>query len=265
MAYLFTVTVNFDILCDCHIEASSKPGELESMGLDPENAIQEIDIAFVKNKNDYLELHGKLQKELKKYHLEAHEDHFLYLFYLFYEIDAPYFILKEDEVKHAAGRVKKLIELQRIKEQCATKDIVVSIKTNLKDLSVLFDTPIIIDYIWEDLYNSLLAASISSGSNFLLIEFLKDKEITLELLKEVSKKLKFRTGSFWNKALANFSSMLLYYLNKLEIFKSDSKLSSEQARLIFDLLEAFSLLSNLTIDSEKDDYIKALLTNNKLL
>ena len=265
MAYPFTVTVNFDILSDCHIEASTKPGELEALGLDPENAIQEIKIDSVKTEKDYLKLKNKLQEVLKDYSLDEHEDHFLYLFHLFYENDAPDFILKEDAVKHAAARVKKLIELQRIKEQCSSKDLVVSVKSKTKALSVSFDTPIIIDDIWDTLYRSLIEATISSGSNFLLLEYLKDKEITLEFLKEVSKNLKFRTGSFWNKALASFAAMILYFLNKQDVFKSDSKLSSEQARLIFDLLEAFSLLDNLSIGSEKDDYIKALLKNNKFL
>ncbi|HEY0056594.1 MAG TPA: hypothetical protein VGB63_14665 [Pedobacter sp.] len=161
--------------------------------------------------------------------------------------------------------MKKLIELQRIKEQCFPKDLVVSVKSNTGGLSVLFDTPIILDDIWDDLYNSLLAASISSGSNFLLMECLKDKEITLELLKEVSKNLKFRTGSFWNKAIANFSSMLLYYLNKQDILKSDSTISTPQAELIFELLKAFALINADKIKSEEDDYIKALLKNNKFI
>jgi hypothetical protein len=235
------------------------------LGLDPENALQEIEITSIKTEEDYHSLISKLRKVLTDYSLQEHEDHLLYLFHLFYEIDAPDYILKEEAIKHAAARVKKLIELQRIKEQCLPKNLVVSVKSNTGGLSVLFDTPIILDNIWDDLYKSLLKSSITSGSNFLLLEYLKDKEITLDLLKEVGKKLKFRTGSFWNKALANFSSMLLYYLNKLQIFKSDSKLSSEQARLIFDLLEAFSLLDNLSIGSDRDDYIKALLRNNKFL
>jgi hypothetical protein len=97
------------------------------------------------------------------------------------------------------------------------------------------------------------------------MECLKDKEITLELLKEVSKNLKFRTGSFWNKAIANFSSMLLYYLNKQDILKSDSTISTPQAELIFELLKAFALINADKIKSEEDDYIKALLKNNKFI
>jgi hypothetical protein len=264
MAYPFRLIVNFDILADCHTEASTKPGELETIGLDPESATQEIETELIKTEKHYHILKSKLQKVLSKYSLEEHEDHFLYLFHLFYENDAPYFILKEEEVKHAASRVKKLIELQCIKEQCSSKNLVVSIKSKTKALSVSFDTPII-DDIWENLYNSLLNSSIRFGNNPLLLEYLRDNEITWDLLLEVASNLKYRTGSFWNKAIANFSAMLLFYLNKTEIFRGDTPMTSQQARLIFDLLQAFRLIKPDKVTSEEDDYIKALLRNNNLL
>ncbi|HEY0056595.1 MAG TPA: hypothetical protein VGB63_14670 [Pedobacter sp.] len=98
MAYPFTVTVNFDILCDCHESLSLVPGNIEASGLDPENAIQEIEIAPVKTESDYRDLKERLNEVLTKKSLQEHGDHFLYLLHIFYEIDAPDYILKKRQL-----------------------------------------------------------------------------------------------------------------------------------------------------------------------
>jgi hypothetical protein len=264
MAYPFTVTVNFDILCDFHIEAATKPGEFEARGLNPSRGVEQISLQSVKSRKELKELKIELDRVLKEYQLNEHLKHFIYLFYLFYEVDAPFYKEKEVQIAHAAGRIDKLIELQRIKEQCTSTDLTLTIKQKGKRASIRFEDTLK-NATWNDLYKSLQNSYIVDGTNFLLIQRLNNQEISLQLLKDFRKELKLRSNSFWNKALASFSNMLLLYLNKLNIFKSDTEISYKQGHLIYDLIEVFQLQNHKSIGSRKDKYIIALLTNNGYL
>jgi hypothetical protein len=123
--------------------------------------------------------------------------------------------------------------------------------------------PLAIKGAWKSLYESVVKSARSFGNNQLLSVAIADKEITKELLIDLKKQFKVRKASFFMKALGSFTFLLRDYLDGETPLKTptSAKLSNEQARFIFDLLEQFGYLSNDQITSNKENYLRTLMKN----
>lgn len=261
MAFPIPLTVNLSDLADCHFEAGMDLINHQDANEDQDVYDLVIEIDGIETESQYLGLKERLEDTLSEYKIDEHYTSILYLYSIFLQFDAGDFLYKEELLKHASKTVKKLIALQKIKEGSQTKDLSLKIRNErISKLEVIFDQPFIITKIWDELYHSIIKSA--SNGNEILREYLTNEEITLMLLEATDKKLRVRTGSFWNKALASFSLTILYYLNKHDIFKGQTELSSQQGRFIFDLLKSFNLISS-KIESDEDDYIRTLIKNNK--
>ncbi|HEY0667642.1 MAG TPA: hypothetical protein VGD22_05670 [Sphingobacteriaceae bacterium] len=261
MAFPIPLTVKLSDLADCHFQAAMDLINHDDANDDQEIYDVTIEIDGIDTELQFLALKERLEDVLTEYKLEEHFPNILYLYSIFLQFDAGDFLYKEELLKHASKTVKKLIALQKIKEGSQNKDLSLKIRNErISKLEVIFDQPFIITKIWDDLYHSIIKTA--SNGNEILREYLANQEITLSLLEATDKKLRVRTGSFWNKALASFSLTILYYLNKRDIFKGETEFSSQQGRFIFDLLKAFNLI-RLKIESDEDDYIRTLIKNNK--
>nr|WP_294898591.1 hypothetical protein [uncultured Pedobacter sp.] len=170
---------------------------------------------------------------------------------------------KKDETEdHKKNKKDKLIASYTKK---ISADLTLTLKSkSLPGLSISFDHPQILAVIYKSLNKSLLEANtIKSGNHFLQTAF-RGKDITLELLDETQRELRFKTGTFWNKSTASFASILLYFLNQHQIHKGEGKLSNQQASLIVNLLHLFKFIDKEKIGSLDEDYIRALLNNHNL-
>jgi hypothetical protein len=200
---------------------------------------------------------------LAAYNFEDHLNNLIYLAHLYFENVASDYLFEEELQIHAYNNIKQLIKLIEVKEKSETKNLSITVKNKInKDLTVTFDSPISMKHAWEDLYNAFLKSLTKWSGNHIIRQKLDNIELTIENLKLVQMELRPRKNSFWNKSLASFSNTLIYYMKEYGAFPKESSLSSENARLIYDILAVLKLINDDSLGSQKDDYIRSLLKNN---
>lgn len=296
MPYKFPVTANLELLSNYSLMALSLYNEYyEATEIDHKNYTEEIEIDFLKNETEFSDFIKTLSKELQLNNLREQKDNLIYLYYLHFNNVTDDNIANEDYLKQAIDYIKSLkkflkmkLEIEKELERQAKRkaeinangkdkpaeyykkkvstDLTLTLKSkSLAGLSISFDQPQILAEIYKSLNKSLLEAhTIKSGNHFLQTAF-RGKDITLELLDETQKNLRFKTGTYWNKSTASFASILLYFLNQHQIHKGEGKLSNQQASLIVNLLHLFKFIDKEKIGSLDEDYIRSLLNNHKLL
>ena len=258
----FPVIINLDLLSDIHYQAAITLAELP-LEADIEEYEHDIEIDGINTEKQLNALKTNLSEKLEFYSLTEHQDNFIYLYHLFKNYDAPDSLYEEMLYKKALENVNKLIDLVKLKST-DIKNLIITIKSKRDSTSVTFDTEFVIGRVWEDLYQSLLHYSTIGSGNHILRQYIEGKELTVENLKQIAKRLRIRHNRFWNQSLAQFAKSLHLYLRVNNIANGSTHISSEQARIVFDIMNGLYLLNPDEIGSQPDDYIKALFKNNKI-
>lgn len=292
MSYTCSVTTDLQLLSNYSLMASSLYMQYyNNEEIDCNNFTDEISIDFLKDETAYSAFIVELEKLLTENELLKQKDNLLYLYYLHFN-DRIFDLIQEEEYpKQAIEYLKSLKKLFKMKlkiEQELTlqaerrsvsnnqpienplinplSDLTLTLKSrSLGGVSINFDQPQILKEIWKTLEKTIIEAHTIKSANRFLAEAFRDKEITLPLLEQTHRKLRFKTGSFWNKAIAEFASLLLYFLDQHQIHQGEGRLSTKQAILIHELLHLFKFIDKEKIDSLEEDYIRALLNNHDLL